>query len=256
MNTRVLLSIILVGAVGLSVGIYFAYRHDPSAALDERVTKALESTQTPRMYEMRVDTETTVSGRSMRISGLYRLNFETKSFGSYGTTTLFTPDLPQKSHTFSLDNVSIGDDIYVRIDTKSPLLQKTIPYSPAWRHFTAASIPPQFKNIAVSGPVLDTLALLGEGGSYLAATQPVRDTQFGSSTVHVYSFGLSKKARKVQGGTLQPLIERIASGTVELLVDDTPAVRGVVVRSDNYVSTTTILSVNSPLTVGAPQATD
>ncbi len=258
MKKQALMFIVPVAVAGIFIGGYVLYNTILSGAFDDRLQEALQSVQDPRSYEMLVETETQVSDRTINIAGLYRLDFEQRRFGSYATTTLIAPELPPKERTnsFTLENVAVGTDVYVKIETESALLRKTIPHSPEWRHFTDTTIPRQFTNIAVSGPVLDSLALLGGNGSYLSLMQKPTEIRIGSSTYHVYTFRLSKKARSVVGGTLQSLMGRIATGTVDVLVDDARSVRGLVVHGDNYVSTTTIMSVNTPVLIPIPSESE
>jgi hypothetical protein len=254
MHTHVYRYAIAICLVGLLVGGYLLYRAESSGSFDERLQTAIQAVQGLRSYEMTVDTATVVSARAMRISGLYRLDYEGKRYGSFATTTLFTPELSkhEQSHTFSLQNLAVGDSVYVKIETDSPLLKKTIPNGPEWHRLPAASIPPQYQNIAVAGPFLDTLAILGNGGAYLTLTGKPTDLSVGTTTYHSYRFRVSKEGQLVEGGTLRSLVQRIATGTVDVLIDDTPSVRGVLVHGDNYESTTTILSVNTPFIIPSP----
>ena len=97
-----------------------------------------------------------------------------------------------------------------------------------------------------------SLAILGSHGTYLSLRGEPRDLPLASSTVHVYTFVLSKKAAAVTGGTLKSLIQRIATGTVEVFIDDAASVKSIVVNGDGYNSTSTILSVNTPVMIETP----
>ncbi len=254
-------SLIVGSAVALAaliVGAYFVLYGARSALYDARLEIALTSVEHVVTYEALVDTQSTFSDRNIAVSGLYKLDFNARRFGSFATTTLFIPtEKPgERSHQFTLSNISIGDDIYVKIDTTSPLLEKTIPHGPTWHRFSKTTIPKEFTNIAVSGPVLDNLEILSGHGHYLSLqSEPVERTVH-DERLYVYEFTLSPKAATVAGGTLQSLIERIQGGAVELWLSEEGAVRILSFSGENYTSTTTILSVNNPVSITEPEVVE
>lgn len=253
-----LVALAAVLAAGMITGGYYLYRVEQSGAFDNTLQTALQTVQSPHTYEVSVETSTNISGRTIDVLGLYRLDFDAKRFGAYATTTLTIPEeVPSKrTHAFTLLNISIGDDVFVKIDTESPFLSTTIPHSPEWRHFSTDSIPPDFIDIAVVGPVIDNLALLGNEGEYLLlSSEPVSKTYLGAD-YRVYTFKLSQAASAVTGGTLEPLVSRIGDGDVMLWIDETNSIRLMTFSGENYVSTTTILSVNTPLYIPTPPAAD
>jgi hypothetical protein len=258
MKNRILWIVLILAAAALSYGGFIAYRGLVSKGFDTRLTQALEGVQNPHTYVMQDDTHAAVAGRYIDISGLYRLDFDNRRFGADSTTTLtiLEDKPPRNTHSFTLAHRSIGDDIYVKIDTQSKLLQKTIPYGTTWRHFKANAIPERFVDIAVPGAILDNVALLGNNGAYLSPLGEPVDKALASSTYHVYSFTLSKKALEVQGGPLRALIDLIATGTVALWLDDTPSVRMIQISGPSYAATSTILGVNTTIEVTAPEAAE
>lgn len=258
MKSRFILALASVIAAGSLIGGFFYFRADQSEVLDTQLQAALQAVQSHRMYEATVETATALSDRSIVVFGLYRLDFERNRFGTYATTTLTIPrnKATERTHNFTFRNLSIENDIYVHIDTQSALLRKTIPYGPEWHHFSADAVPAQFKDIAVFGPVLDNLALLAKNGAYLSLSGEPSERMYGGELFRVYSFKLSEKAASASGGTLQSLIRRIGTGDVHIWLDTTPRVRLMTFRGDNYVSTTTILGVNSAVEIEAPVSTE
>ncbi len=258
MKNRLLVVFACLVVAGLIVSGYLFYTGGLSGLWDKRLQKALNAVQSPHSYEMFDTTHATLSGRTIDIVGLYTLDLDARRFQSVSTTTLTLLDerAPKNTHSFTLQHRSIGDDVYVLIDTASPLLRKTIPYSSAWQHFKADAIPERYVDIAVPGPILDNLALLGSGGGYLSPSGKTSDRTMASTTYHVYPFRLSPKTAEVTVGPLKSLIDLIATGTVEVWVDDTPSVRMMHISADGYVSTTTILGVNTPLEVTAPTSSE
>lgn len=254
MNKPTLVAALCILTAGILLGLYFVYESGHRSSFDNRLHTALQGVQSPHTYEIVVETTTALSDRTLEVLGLYRLNFDTKRFGAYATTTLTIPkEKPRnRTHTFTFLNLAIDNDVYVHIDTDSELLRKTIPHSPDWRHFKADTVPAQFKDIAVSGPVLDNLALLDKMGTYLTLLGQPAERTHGGEQFRVYEFNLSEKAGSVSGGTLEPLLRRIGSGHVFVWVDESPAVRMMTFFGDNYSSTTTVRSVNSPVEITAP----
>lgn len=255
MKNRILWIVLALAVAALSYGGLIAYRGLVSKGFDTRLTQALAGVQDARMYTMQDDTHAEVAGRTIDISGVYRLDFDTRRFGADSTTTLtILEDKPSRNkHSFTLSHRAIGDDVYVKIDTKSTLLQKTIPYGPTWRHFNANAIPDRFIDIAVPGAIFDNLALLGDKGAYLTLLNEPVEYTVASTTYHVYSFTLSQKSRDVTNGPLRALMDLIATGTVSVWIDDIPAVRILQIHGPSYEATSTILNVNSPVEVVAPE---
>ncbi len=244
-----------IAAAGVLVGGYYLYQAKRSGFFDARLQSALEAVEGLRSYEAQVDTSTALSDRTIAVSGLYRLDFDANRYGSYATTTLTIPtEKPSKrSHAFTFQNISIGNEIFVRIDTDSQLLRQTIPHDARWHRFSADSIPQEFTDIAVSGPVLDNLALLSKRGRYLSLNAAPAERMYENHRYYVYEFSLSNEASEVQGGTLQSLIQRIGDGHVFVWINEQSQVQLMTFSGENYFSTTTIQSVNTPVNVATPE---
>lgn len=258
MKNRLLLVVAAISVAGLLAGGFFVYRLKFGTGFDERLISALSELQSLHTYEMLDETHATLPGRAIDIVGLYGLDFDAHRYSAVSTTTLTLLDEPgpRNQHTFTLQHRAIGDDVYVQIGTESPLLQKSIPYGPEWKHFPKSAIPDRFIDIAVPGPILDNLSLLGKNGTYLSLIGTPTDLSSGSTTYRVYTFTLSKKTTEVTTGPLKSLIDMIATGTVDVWVDDTPRVRVLLIKGVDYTATSTILSVNTPVDIPAPPASE
>lgn len=258
MNNSFRTLLVLVCIAGLlALGVVLYYKPF-SSAFDARLQAALTGVQGLHSYEMQDETRAILPAHIIEINGRYRLNFDAQRYESVSTTTLTMLEVrpPTNVHTFTLQHRSIADDIYVRIQTDSPVLQKTIPYGPQWRHFKSNAIPDRFIDIAVAGPILDNLALLRENGAYLSPTGAPVDISVASTTYHVYSFTLSKKATLVPDGPVRGLIDFIATGTIDVWIDDVPSVRAMRINGSTYVSTSTFSKVNTPLDISPPSVSE
>lgn len=251
MNGRYILLGLSLALMAAGILGYAAMRRETRPRFDPPLETAIQAVQSLDSYAALVDTKTALSDRTIEVRGLYLLDYRAQAYASYATTTLSgVPGIDEKP-SFSLANVAVGDDVYVKIDTASPVLKGQIPHSRQWRHFKKDAIPEPFREIAVAGPVLDNLALFREKGAYIEV-QSSTSTTLRDEPVFMYSVVLSPKARSVRGGTLETLIRRIGAGTVEIYVSSSTLAR-TVVHGDNYVSTTTFLSFNSPLGIEAPR---
>ncbi len=258
MKNRLLTVLIPITALTIVAGAFLLYRHAIAPAYDERLQTALNEVQGLHSYEMQDDTHAEMEQRTIDISGLYRLDFDAHRYGSIATTTLTLLDMrpPKNTHVFTLEHLSLNDDVYVKIQTTSALLRKTIPYGAKWRHFKAEAIPERFVDIAVPGPILDNLALLGQNGSYLSLIGKSTLHTIASTTYSVYTFTISKKSTTKATGPLKALIGIISTGTVDVWVDEGAHIRMIHFLSDGYVATSTILRVNTPEVFATPTNTE
>jgi hypothetical protein len=163
-----------------------------------------------------------------------------------------TPDDRAADQSFTLQDVSIGRDVYVKIDTDSPALAKTIPASPQWRHFDALGIPPQFEGIATAGPILDNLRIFSEKGAYLDFQHKVGPETIGELSLVRYTFRLSSRRPADPDDSLVSIMDEIADGTVEVWIDPDHMVRMLSFRSPGYSSTTTLSAIDIPQDIGPP----
>ncbi len=237
-----------------SAGMWF-YLTPAPLEYDELLKKTLDTVPEIRTYSQKVETTVFLSDRKLHVEGMYSLNGPDSSFSSDATTTLsFFEGKQLKTSVFTLHNISIGNDVYVKVHTNDPQLQTTIPHSPSWRHFERTHIPPEFTNIAVSGPVLDNLLLLKEGGAYLSLIESHGTSEWNDAAYARYTFELSKEASVNLGGTLGSLMQRIGdTGTIDIWIDEAEArVKYMVFNGENYHSTTTISAINTPPIIVPP----
>ncbi len=255
MGKRLKIALTILVLSGFVAGGYFFLEYRFQSSFDANLRRALKAVQKPHTYEVAVETSTALSGRYIDVLGLYRLDFDADRYASYATTTITNPQEkpPNNRQSFTLQNLSIGDDIFVKIETDSPQLKKTIPQSPQWQHFQSTTIPEQFKGIAIDGPVLDSLSLLSKRGAYLSLEGAPAMREFASSTFRVYMFKLSGKNPSSGGGTLQSLMGHIGTGTVSIWLNESDSVHLIHMQGEGYSSTTTVLSINIPLYLAAPQ---
>lgn len=215
---------------------------------DESLTTAFQTAADVYAYTQEDVTETDISGRTLRIEGVYYNNARTGAYVSAATTTIMIPD--DGEHTFSLENTSVGDDVYTRVVTESPLLRNQIAFDAAWHHFRRDAIPSEFQDIAVSGPILDHLALFTRNGSYLNLLEgPLTDA---SSTMPQYTFRLAPGAHRNAGGTLATLMDRIDDGRIRIWIDSEHRIRQIVIEDESFRSTTTLSGFNEPRIIGRP----
>lgn len=221
---------------------------------DATLERAFEVASSIGAHTEIVDTHVIVSDRILYIEGTYESNKALDAYAAYSTTTILLPDLPvnNQSHTFTHQNISIGNDVYTKIETESPVLLSSIPASPQWRHFTRSAIPREFADIAVPGPIIENLRLLDQGGTYLRLIQARGEEVLGSTTLRRYELELSGKKTS---GNLQTVMDRIGKGRIDLWIDESTSLPYMMVfRGPGYFATTTISLLNSgPIT--APSST-
>lgn len=234
----------------LALGAYLYWTRPE--AFDPALQKAFSNAANAGSYEEQVQTQDSLSGRTLNVDGTYLLDAPADRYASFSTTTLVTVG-SKKPVIFSLDNISIGSDLYTRVQTESnvPL---AVPSSKTWQHFQADAIPSAYAGIAVAGPLLDNLKLFEGGGKYLTLTgEPVQEQQGGATLTH-YTFKLSPAADLSSSGTLGVLMERIGEGgSIDVWIDTSDGtIRYMRFKNASYVSTTTISNVNATLSIEAP----
>lgn len=222
---------------------------------DTLLRRAYEQIATVRAYTQSVQTEVQLADRLLQVDGRYYHNGAESRFASIATTTLVILNgKKSEKHSFTLQNISIYNDVYTKIDTESDILRSTIPHTPLWQHFKKDSIPEQFVNISVSGPVLDNLLLFNENGAFLDLVQSHGSSKWGDTSLEKYTLKLSNEAPMGVGGTLGTLLGRIGKdGHVEVWIESESAIiRYMVFTGENYVSTTSISAINTPYIIKAP----
>lgn len=233
----------LIVLLVLVVPIYVFIRYFGSS--DAFLSTLYDTSGNVRSYTMKAETEVLFPEKTLSINGLYAIDSTKHTYSSTATTSLITRN--RGIQRFSLQNIVVNEDVYVRIDATDSSLQKTLPSYGKWLHFKTGSIPPSFANIAVPGPVLDNLLLLSEDGKYLSLVEKMGADLFnGTSTVRV-RFRLSGAKPKGSGGPLHALLTRIGDdGVIDIWAHENGAVEGMHFSNKNYRSTTTIISLLPP----------
>ena len=232
-------------------GVYYLYHVMSQPSFDGLMVRVLAQTATIDSYEERAETDVSVSKRRLLIAGVYKIDLKAHKFSSDSTTTLVALQGSGKapSGVFSLRNVSLGDDVYYRVATKSTDLAYILSGGSEWHHYVKGSIPPEVTEVAVSGPILDDLALFRSGETYLNFDRKVGT--FGSTTQYLLHLsGVSGPSE----GPLHDLISRVGlKGHIDLWVDETSAnIKSVHFSGEDYESTTTIINLRHPQEITAP----
>lgn len=237
------------------VGVIARYFATLPPKLDGPILRVLEQIAYIDSYTQIVETEVTFPSRLLQISGTYYNNEAEGRFATLSTTTLSMLDQPDdlRSHSFTHENIAIENDIYTRIQTDSPILRKSIKNGKEWWHFHKGSIPKPFENIAIAGPILDSLMLLSEGGKYITLLEKHGVDLWGDKKLLRYTFKTSNITPSVDGA-LKALVARIGKdGTIDVWIDETePTVKYLVFKNDGYHSTTTISGINNPHLIAPP----
>lgn len=256
MNTTYQRALLAAVIVATSILLVLIVRYELSSkGIDPNLAMFLAKVSHIDSYSQHVETDMVFPDRHLQVTGEYLVDRRTERYSTYSTTTIILPDSGEPvPHDFTLANIAIGKDVYNRIYTRSPVLVHTIPASEAWRHFTADSIPTEFKNIAIPGPLLDNLLLFSKNGRFLtlvsAATIPAHAS---TSPMHHFVFKLSGDSPPHDMGTLRALISRIGiDGYIEAWSDEQGVPRILHFSNEAYSSTTTISNTATPLFIEAP----
>ena len=252
-RTRIVfLSIVIVMLVAGTLA--YEHFHQRPDTLDPAAKKILDQAGSAHSYIAEVETQVNVGNKSLHIIGTYLIDSSANRFASFSTTTLLSSKGRDTESSFTLGNISIGDDVYTRIQTSSPALMKTIQHSATWQHFKSNAIPPSYVGIATPGPVLDNLLLVGENQRYLTFVKKSSERKNGH-VVQRYTFKLSKTIAKA-GGTLEALSGRITSdGIIDIWIDTASStLLSLIFTNNTYHSTTTVSMLNAPLSILPPLA--
>lgn len=232
--------------LALALAAFFFATRTSRAPQDPVLAAAFAFADRTHSYVQEVSTEVRFPSQTLVIEGMYRLDRPGKRYASVATTTVRAQRGPKRS--FTLSNVSLGADVYARVDTADAALAASFPRVGAWERFPAREIPDRYAGIAIPGPILDNLRILEQNGSYLSpADEPVADGE-----LMRYRFSLAPAHRGVTEGTLAVLLGRIATGTVSLWVTPSGEPRQLVFDASGYHSTTTLSSFDVPLGIEAP----
>ncbi len=245
------------GGISFFLGILFLfwllhYISSRDQLLDSPIQKALAQIPLVTSYAQDIQTETKIDTKSLVITGLYINDYKSNTYLSYSTTTLIVAGDPNP-HLFTHQNISIGETVYLRVQTQDLLLKNSIQGTPQWQKFKNSSIPQKFANIAIAGPIQDNLSLLSQNGAYLILHKKYGLVHFKDETLLRYTFSLSKNIATIPEGPLRAVVGRIGSGTIDVWIDPQNfQVRYLLFTNTPYISTTTISNINTPPSIGIP----
>lgn len=239
-RTYIYSGVAILSVVG--AGAFFWMTTRPE--FDTDLQRAFAHASAIHAYTQEDITSTEISERLLRIEGIYRNDSRTGRYASIATTTIRIPE--EGEHSFSLENISLGDDVYTRVSTDSPLLKQQLAFDAAWHRFRRDAIPAEFVNVAISGPIMDHLTLFSDGGNRLDIVDgPIADAE--DARMRVYSFRLAEDARSGAGGTLATLLERIGGGSIRIWIDEEDAIHRIAIDNGSFHSTTTLSRFNEPV---------
>lgn len=245
-------------AILITAYALFEYIDRKAHEFDEPLIKTLEHMATVQSYSQYVDTTTVVSERPLRVYGWYHVDHNKRSYAAFSTTTLTVPGGIQGAgkHDFTHDNIAIGDTVYVKIDTESEFLKPSINDSHQWQRFQKDSIPEQYKNIAVTGPILDNLRIFAGDAEHLELVRKYGLETVDGEALRRYRFILKSSVPKES--TVGALQQRLGNeGTIDIWIEDaTHTITRMIFSHPPYTSTTTLSNLNSLPTIVPPTGFD
>ncbi len=235
---------ILVLASGFAAWWYWTHR---GPQLDDLIKEAFSSAELTTAYAQDVVTETNIEDRHIRVAGTYVLDDTNKRYSSNASTELTLPD--GTVYSFSLQTITIGEDIYTRVESKSPALNLTVPASREWKQFKTNAIPTEYREIATPRPPIDNLTLFRKSGDYLTIKESRRDEERDREKLARYTFGLSSLAFTETTGPVSMIAERVGvHGTIDVWVSESDKhIRYIRLSNHPYSSETKVTT--SPLPV-------
>jgi len=237
--------------------VLFLHLASPSDGFDRLFLEVLANEASKTTYTEHAETEVVVGVKRLRIDGIYRLDPPQGAFGSISTTTVADLDQPfsKSPNSFVLQNVSLGEDVYFRLDTKSPSLQHLKNANVGWIHVPGNKIPSELSDVAVSGPILDDLALFREKGKYVSSVERIATNDRDAKQIH-YVMKLSGNSAP-RGSTLESLFGHVGgSGTIDVWVEEKSAlISRIHFSGAGYSSTTTVMHEADELIIAPTNAT-
>jgi hypothetical protein len=249
-NIWVILALVFI-VVAIALGAWWYWIHR-GPLLDELIRGAFANAELTNAYAQEVVTETDIEDRHISVSGEYVLDDANKSFSSRATTELTLPD--GTVHSFNLSTVTLGEDMYTRVQSQSPTLNLTVPVSDEWKHFKTNAIPIEYRDVATPRPPIENLALFKKGSEYLSIKEGRRDEERDGEKLARYTFTLSSRAFIETMGPVSMIAERVGvHGTIDVWVRESDKqIRYIRLANPPYSSNTKIST--SPLpTIVAPQ---
>lgn len=245
------IKIVTLGAVlAVLLGGYI-YRTTRPAPPDPLLQAVFAKASAVEQYAQEDRTEALVGDRRLVIRGTYLVDRAHNSYASVATTTVYTP--PQKTgQSFTLSNISIGNEVYSKMEVGGVAPHTSIPSEETWHRFASNAIPDDYVGIAVPGPLLDDLRLFSENGSYLTLMEQLPAPTASSSPLG-YRFRLSGKLPPSPGGTLEALIGHIGTGTIDAWIQPWDAtIQTIAIHAVGYHATATLSRFDEALSIEAP----
>jgi len=249
---RVLVPVLAALSVICLIALLYIHLAGSRYEFDDLMLKVLAQTALQTSYAERAETQVRVSGRYLWIDGIYKIDLKNDLFAALSTTTLGEADGSARRTTqiFTLSNISVGKEVYFNLETRSKELGYIMTEGAGWHAYKSDAIPSRLTNIAVSGPILDDLALFRDDGMYLT---PVRKIEKRMNNLVGYELKLSGKSPTTDG-PLSSLIGRIGNtGKIYVWVDEkTTSISSVHFSGNGYESTTTILNFDTEQNISHP----
>lgn len=237
---------------GAGLWLLYTHMHGPAPSVDPSLKQVFRKVSAIKSYSQYVETEAVFPDRTLTILGTYLIDSPKTAFASYSTTTLLIQG-DKSAHVFTHQNLAIGSDVYMKIETMDPVLLKNIQSSPDWRYFQSTEIPDSLSGIVVPGPIQDNVQILGQNGSWLSLVKVWGAESWGETSLLRYTFRLSGK-KPGRETPLTALLSRIGpSGVVDAWIDpQTFEPRYLRFSNSTYTSTTTLRGINASPLIEAP----
>lgn len=242
-KTWVLLTILILVLAG-GFGAWW-YWNNRGPQLDDLIREAFANAELTTAYSQEVVTETDIEDRHIRVAGTYVLDEANKRYSSNASTELTLPD--GIVYSFSLQTITIGDDMYTRVESQSTGLNLTVPASHEWKSFKTNAIPAEYREISTPRPPIDNLTLFRKSGDYLTIKEGRRHEERDGENLARYTFGLSSLAFTETTGPVSMIAERVGvHGTVDVWVRESDKQIRVIRLSNHPYSSETKVTT-SPL---------
>jgi hypothetical protein len=255
---KFLLIFLILAALASGVYYYFFVYSRPD--YEKAYEKAVSAVATIKSWNQSTQTETKATDRELYVSGIYTIDHRNKNYSSRSTTTLKINEAGAISlHNFSFENISVGKDIYINIKTESERLKSTMQTTEGWYLFDKNSIPENFKNIAISGPVMDSLNIFKKNGKYVKIIKSGDSENLEGKNCFRYELVLNEKAFTKQGDLeLGNMADRIGkAGIIELWINkETSEIEQIMIKNPPYYSISRIRDINKTNEIKPPEKYD
>lgn len=246
---------ILLSSFLFVTGCYlFFTQSEKTLEFDQDLVLTIANTSEIAAYTQTATTTFSQDGRKLVIVGRYYVDDRNRIYASYSTTTLEIPTKEShvgEPHTFTHENIAIEDDIYVRVTTSSEVLKSQIKHDSNWRQFKAAEIPNDFKDIAIPGPLLDTLGIFSDSGVHL---ELVAQNIAISDARELYQYTFRLRSVPVDKGYLTVVGSRLyPEGVINVYINqNTKQVERISMKNAGFSNDVEIVIHHTPLSIASP----